>query len=241
MRISELLEQEGQQREVYASSRWNKDWETAVQTPDFEKNFDEWLAHWKKGSLSHIPYDAKDAVLAGESKIGSLPVDPETKQKPPKVRRWHAISGKIIVLYQLYPDAIMLIAAGPHDIEEKKNLDIIAKWLKDYKRSNWKTWTKPAPAETSAATDKPKVKAKPLTPQERETINQMFPLLADDKEGKSVLLQLSKTDALPWLMWARAAIGLDPDNSSRDGFILGAFGGRKELAQLAASYITGDS
>lgn len=234
MRISELLEQEGQPREVYASSRWTKDWQTAVQTPDFEKNFDEWLAHWQKGGLSHMPYDAKDKPLTGPGDIQRIKI-PNSQQSQPKVRRWHAIQGKVIVLYQLYPDAVFLIAVGPHDIEEKNNLDIIAGWLKKLTRNEWKQWEKPIQEPKPEVVKK--AKPLPLSQEEKEAISELFPLLATDREGQIVLLQLSRQDVLPWLMWARAALGADPLDTSRDGFILTAFDGKKALAKLASRYI----
>lgn len=233
--ISELLEAVGQTRTVYASARWPKDWAVAVQTRDFEKNFDAWLDHWKNGAVSHVPYDIKDAPLTGNSRISNLPRDPVTQQTPPKVRRWHAISGKIIVLYQLYPDAVLLIAAGPHDIEEKKNLDIIGNWLKDYRRADWREWAKPQSMPKTQVI--PKVKPLPLSAQELDTLDELLLLLAQDTDGQQVISQLSKLDALPWLMWARTAIGLDPMDNQRDAFILSAFGGRSALAQKAAGLL----
>jgi hypothetical protein len=217
MLITELLQEENSiipLRKPWMSARFVKEFAAEKSYPGFLNNFVKFLKHYETSPVT-IPYNAKDGNLSAVSTAHNL---------NPPMRRCHVKAGKIIVFYQISPTVIKLIAVGPHDLEEKNNLDRICDYAKRLKDSDFIQHT---------SSDKKSEESKPITPEQIDDIVSLFKLLAASPQDKHVLEQLVIGNIEPFMEWARATIDLDIHDTSCDKSIIAGLNGKKSAIALA--------
>ena len=222
MRITELLEESTTpiNRKPLVSSRFEREFAAEKNYPGFLANFVKFLKHYETATVTK-PYNAKD---------GNLSVVSSAHDLSPPLRRCHIKTGKIIVFYQLSPTAIKLIAVGPHDLEEKNNLDRMCIYAKSLTDSDFEEYH-----PESSVSAKTEIDGE-LTDKQIDELRQMVRLLwSDPDEGVPVLqgvLRRGTNGLAEFMLWARDAIKVPLDSTNHDKLIIKAFGGKTGLVSI---------
>lgn len=221
MRISELLSENATAiaRKPLMSSRFEHDFEAEKNYPGFLANFVKFLKHYETAPVTQ-PYNAKD---------GNLSVVSVAYHLSPPLRRCHIKRGKIIVFYQLSPAEIRLIAVGPHDLEEKNNLDRLCEYARGLGTDDFEPYVPPS-------TTLKKQSIGELSSEQIEELRQMVRLLwSDTEEGVPILQGVLRRGAdglAEFMLWARGTINVPMDDTSHDQMIIQAFGGKTGLTSI---------
>lgn len=205
-------------RQPWMSARFVKEFAAEKSYQGFLNNFIKFLKHYETSPVT-VPYNAKDGNLSAISTVHSL---------NPPIRRCHIKAGKIIVFYQLSPTVIKLIAVGPHDLEEKNNLDRMCEYAKRLKDSDF----------VKNMSDKKSKEVNHLSQEEVDDIISLFKLLASSPQDRSVLEQVAHGNIGPFMEWARATIDLDITDTSRDQIIIADLNGKNSMIALAKRWLS---
>jgi len=205
-------------RKPLMSSRFEREFDAEKNYPGFLENFVKFLKHYETALLQ--PYNAKDGNLKAVSDSYNL---------SPPLRRCHIKMGKIIVFYQLSPTEIRLIAVGPHDLEEKNNLDRLCEYARGLRADDFEPYVPPS-------TTGKKQPIGELGSEQIQELRQMVRLLwSDTEEGVPVLQGVLRRGAdglAEFMLWARAAINVRMDDTSQDQLIIQTFGGKTGLKSI---------
>ena len=226
MRIDELLNeaaipQQSVHRVPWAAPRFLKDIEKEKRYPGVLKQLEKFLKHYE---TSNALFNAKDGPLT--------PLIPVT----PPIRRCHLRVGKIILVYQLTSDAIRLLAIGEHDIIEGKQRDVLFNYAAGLKDTDFQQYSPPANVEKTVAIPKKK-KIELLTDAEFKDILSLFKMLKNSPSDVYVLENMANGNIDDFMQWARTAINLEPDDTSKDQLIISDFKGKASMIYWAKRFL----
>jgi len=148
-----------------------------------------------------------------------------------QILHYHLVHGDAVILYQYDNNEIRLLAIGPHKMYDENASKRLFKRTTRIDPAAFHAWVMP---QSEA---KPKPESTPLTPQETSEVKGLLKQFTTDRDYRYIIEELAQGQIESFMWMARIAVGLDSKDSSRDGDIIGAFGGRSALIQRAEAWI----